>query len=83
MMSGVRKQFDVSRLMAELTALKVEMLSAQCAMDRVRLQYAPQGIVEFGERQALKRIIASAQAIHRFCSEIEDEIKRQESAKTE
>jgi hypothetical protein len=82
MMSGVRKQFDVGRLTAELSALKVELLSAQCAMDRVRLQYSAQDIVAFGEGQALKRIVASAQALHQFCSQIEAQIKHQESERT-
>jgi hypothetical protein len=75
MMSGVKKQPDVPRLMAELTALKVELLSAQCAMDRVRLQYSPQDIVMFGDRQALKRVIASAEALQKYCSQLQTQIE--------
>jgi len=82
MMSAVKRQFDVTRLMAELTALKVELLSAQCAMDRLRLQYSPQDIVAFGERQALKRVIASAESMYRFCSEIQAQIKYAEQEKS-
>jgi hypothetical protein len=79
MMSGVKKQPDVPRLMAELTALKVELLSAQCAMDRVRLQYSPQEIVMFGDRQALKRIVASTDALRDFSSQLQAQMKYQDN----
>jgi hypothetical protein len=78
MMSGVKKQPDVPRLMAELTTLKVELLSAQCAMDRVRLQYSPQDIVIYADRQALKRVIASAEALHNYCSQLQVQMEYQD-----
>lgn len=79
MMSGVKKQPDVPRLMAELTALKVELLSAQCAMDRVRLQYSPHDIVLFADRQAIKRVIASADSLHDFCVHLKAQLKYHEN----
>jgi len=75
MVSAVKKQIDVVRLTADLAAAKVELLSAQCATDRIRLQYSPQDIVTFGERQTLERAIASAEAVHRFFSQIAAQIK--------
>jgi hypothetical protein len=75
-MSGARKQIDVARLKADVTAASVELLSAHCATDRVRLQYSPQDIVAFGERNSLRRAIASAEALYRFFSQIEAHIKR-------
>lgn len=78
MVYAVKKQTDVTRLRSDLAAASVELLSAQCAADRVRLQYSPQDIVAFGERQALKRAIASAEALHRFFSQVEAQIKNQE-----
>ena len=78
MVPAVKKQIDVVRLMADLTAAKVELLSAQCAADRLRLQYSPQDIVAFGERQTLKRTISSVDALHRFFSQIEAQIKHEE-----
>ncbi len=77
---AAKKQVDIARLTADLSAAKVELLSAQCAADRIRLQYSMQDIVAFGERQALKRIIASAEALYSFCSQIEAQIKREEDA---
>ena len=52
------------------------MLSAHCAADRIRLQYSPKDIVTFGERTALKRAIASAEALHNFFSQIDAQIKQ-------
>jgi hypothetical protein len=71
MFPAAKKQVDVPRLMADLTAAKVELLSAQCAADRIRLQYSPQDVAAFGERQTVKRTIASAQALYRFFSQVE------------
>ena len=78
MVQGTKKQNDIARLKADLTAAGVELLSAHCATDRVRLKYSPQDIVAFGERRALERAIASAEALHNFFSQIEAQISRQE-----
>jgi hypothetical protein len=75
MQFGSDKNVDVARLKADLAAAAVELLSAHCAADRLRLQYSPQDIVSFGERSALKRAISSAEALYRFFSEIETHIK--------
>jgi hypothetical protein len=80
MQSGSRKQLDVARLKAEVTAAGVEILSAHCAADRVRLQYSPEDIVAFGERKELKKAIASSQALHRFFSVLEVQLKRTENS---
>ncbi|HUO24491.1 MAG TPA: hypothetical protein VMU61_02420 [Candidatus Aquilonibacter sp.] len=70
------KQAGIARLISDLRAAKVELLSAQCAADRLRLQYSLQEIVSFGERQTLKGAIASAAALCRFFSSIEDVLKQ-------
>lgn len=77
-MQDTGKQIDIARLRADLTAASVELLSAHCAADRIRLKYSPQDIVAFGERRALQRAIASAEALHNFFSQIEAQISRQE-----
>jgi hypothetical protein len=79
MVSGTKKQIDIARLKADLAAASVELLSAHCAADRVRLQYSPQDVVAFGERRALRRAIASAEALHSFFSQIEAQINHEES----
>jgi len=74
MQFGSEKNVDVTRLKADLAAAAVELLSAHCAADRVRLQYSAQDIVSFGERAALKRAISSAEALCRFFSLIKAHI---------
>ena len=68
----------VGRLISDLRAAKVELLSAQCAADRLRLrlQYSVADIVSFGEPQALQSAIASASALCRFFASIQAQMKR-------
>ncbi len=82
MQSGGNKHVDVVRLKADLSAASVEMLSAHCAADRIRLQYSPQEIVTFGERTALKRAIASAQALYNFFSQIDAHLSAREDSRS-
>lgn len=63
---ALKRQADIARLNADLRAAKVELLSAQCAADRLRLQYRLQDIVSFGERQSLERTIDSVRSLYRF-----------------
>ncbi len=76
-MAAAGKKIDVARLKADVAAASVELLSAHCATDRVRLQYSLQDIAAFGERHSLRRAIASAEALYRFFSEIEMHIQDQ------
>ena len=80
MQFGTSKQIDVPRLQADLAAASVELLSAHCATDRVRLQYSPRDVVAHGERDGLKKAIAYAQALHDFFSQIDRQIKLAEKA---
>jgi hypothetical protein len=70
------RQAGIARLISDLRTAKVELLSAQCATDRLRLQYSVADIVSVGERQALKGAIASARALCRFFAAIEDQMKQ-------
>jgi hypothetical protein len=78
MQSETKKQIDVARLKADVAAAGVEILSAHCATDRIRLQYAPEDIVAFSERNTLKRAITSSQALYRFLALIEVQLKNAE-----
>lgn len=68
MQPGSKKHVDIARLQADLAAAGVEILSAQCAADRVRLQYSLEDIIAFVERGTLKKAITSAHALYRFFS---------------
>src|SRR6476619_6730678 len=45
MQSESQKQINVVRLKADIAAASVEILSAHCAVDRVRLNYSPKDVV--------------------------------------
>jgi len=72
------RQTGIARLISDLRAAKVELLSAQCAADRLRMQYSVEDIVSFGEPQALKGAIASAGALCRFFAAIDEQMKKSE-----
>ncbi|MGA9979445.1 MAG: hypothetical protein WBQ08_12550 [Candidatus Sulfotelmatobacter sp.] len=76
-----KKTAEVAKLTADLRNVKVELLSAQCAVDRLRMQYPIPYIVSFGERQTLERALASARALSGFFGEIESQLKLQEGKK--
>ena len=78
MQSGSQKQVDVARLKADIAAAGIEILSAHCAADRVRLQYSPEDVVTFGERSTLKKAIASADALYRYFSLINFQLEQAE-----
>jgi hypothetical protein len=78
MVPAVKRQIDVNRLRADVAAAAVELLSAHCAADRVRLQYSPREVAAYGDHQALKRAIASVEALHRFFSQIGAQIRDEE-----
>lgn len=80
MQSGSGKKIDVARLKADVAAAGVEILSAHCAADRVRLQYSPEDIVAYGERSTLKKAITSSHALYRFFSLIEAQLKHSEDS---
>ncbi len=80
MQSGSGKKIDVARLKADVAAAGVEILSAHCAADRVRLHYSPEDIVAFCERSTLKRAITSSQALYRFFTLIEVQLKHSEDS---
>ena len=78
MQSGSKNPIDIARLKADLSAVRIELLSAHCATDRIRLQYSLQDIVHFGERSELKKAIASASALCRFFTQIEAHFQQRE-----
>ena len=77
MVPAVKRQIDINRLRADVAAAAVELLSAQCAADRVRLQYSAHDIVTLSDPSALKRALASVKALHNFFSQVAAELKHQ------
>lgn len=78
MQSGSKHPVDVARLKADIAAARIELLSAHCAADRIRLHYSVQDIVRFGERSDLKKAITYAGALCRFFSQLEAQFQQRE-----
>jgi len=75
------KPAGASRLISDLRSAKLELLSAQSATDRLRLQYSVADIISLGEPHTLRGAIASANALCRFFASIEDQMKQAEQPK--
>ncbi len=76
-----RMRTGVARLVSDLRAAKIELLSAQCAADRLRLHYSVADIVSFGEPHTLKGAIASASALCHFFASLERQMRQAEQQK--
>ena len=60
----------IVRLTADLRTVEVELLSAMCAADRLRLHYSPEEIARFGERHVLDKAISAANALSGYFAAI-------------
>ncbi|HZQ93722.1 MAG TPA: hypothetical protein VFA67_01855 [Candidatus Sulfotelmatobacter sp.] len=78
MQSGSKNSLDITRLKNDVAAASIELLSAHCATDRIRLRYSLPDIAQFGERSDLRKAIASAGALCRFFSQLEAHVQRRE-----
>ncbi|MBZ5656584.1 MAG: hypothetical protein LAO56_15055 [Acidobacteriia bacterium] len=58
----------IVQMNAELRHAQLEMLSAQCATDRLRLRFSPDDVARYGERDILRKAVASATALHDYYS---------------
>src|SRR5580700_6376741 len=72
------KAAGAGRLISDLRSAKLELLSAQSATDRLRLQYSVADIISLGEPHTLRGAIASANALGRFFDSVEDQMKQAE-----
>lgn len=61
---------------AELRHAQLELLSAQCATDRLRLRFSAEDIAQYAQRDVLRKACRSAAALHDFytyvASRVED-----------
>jgi hypothetical protein len=71
----------IVRLTADLRNAQVELLSAACAADRLRLHYSAEDVVRFGERQILHKAISSANALCSYFSSLAQKLESVSSAR--
>ena len=67
--SSEGKIFDPIKLKADLRDTYIELLSAQCAVNRLNMRYPMQALAEHGG-ELLPRTIEFAESIQRFFAEI-------------
>ena len=60
----------IVQMNAELRHAQLEMLSAECATDRLRLRFSAEDVACYGERDVLRKAVASATALHDYYSYI-------------
>ncbi|MGA7631047.1 MAG: hypothetical protein WCB11_09780 [Terriglobales bacterium] len=78
-MPGVQQMFlwtesddrvAIVKMNAELRHAQLELLSAECATDRLRLRFSPENVARYGERDVLRKAVASATALKDYYSYI-------------
>ena len=60
----------IVKMNAELRHAQLELLSAECATDRLRLRFSPENVARHGERDILRKAVASATALKDYYSDI-------------
>jgi hypothetical protein len=51
---------------AELRHAQLDLLTAECATDRLRLRFSPEDVASYGQRDVLRKALASASALHDY-----------------
>jgi hypothetical protein len=60
----------IVKMNAELQHAQLELLSAECATDRLRLRFSLENVARYGERDVLRKAAASAVALKDYYSQI-------------
>jgi len=72
----------IVQLNAELRHAQLELLSAECATDRLRLRFSPEDIARYGERSLVRKAVASATALKDYYSSIAGQVSGPDSSAT-
>ena len=60
----------IVQMNAELRHAQLEILSAQCATDRLRLRFTVEDVARHAQRDVLRKALSSASALHHYYSGI-------------
>ena len=69
----------IVQMNAELRTAQLELLSAQCATDRLRLRFSIKDIARHAQRDVLQKALSSATALQRYYKEVVSEVKDSDS----
>jgi hypothetical protein len=64
----------IVQMNADLRHAQLELLSAQCATDRLRLRYSPGDLARYSEKDLLRKAIGAATAISDYYHSIQSEL---------
>ena len=56
----------IVQINAELRHAQLELLSAECATDRLRLRFSAENVAAYAQRDVLRKAVASATALHDY-----------------
>lgn len=62
------------KMNAELRDAQLELLSAHCATDRIRLRYSTEDVARHGQRDILRKAFGAATALHNYYTAVEKQI---------
>ncbi len=72
----------IVQMNAKLQDAQVELLSAHCATERIRLRFSTEDIAQHGRRDVLRKAVGAATALHDFYCSIEEQINQLETKQT-
>lgn len=81
--NGPQSRIDSLKLDSDLRDAYVELLSAQCAVERIKLRYTPQDIATSGSAFMLGRAIIAARGIWEYFSAVEQHLPPQAGVRTD
>ena len=73
----------IAQMNSELRHAQLDLLSAQCASDRLRLRFSVEDLARYGERDLLRKTIGTAIALNEFYLSIQNEIPLQSTGLSE
>jgi hypothetical protein len=64
----------IAQMNADLRHAQLDLLSAHCATDRLRLRFSVEDLARYGERDVLRKTIGTAIALHNYYLSIQNEM---------
>jgi hypothetical protein len=64
----------IAQMNSELRHAQLDLLSAQCATDRLRLRFSVEDLARYGERDVLRKTIGTAVALHEYYRSLQNEM---------
>ncbi len=73
---------SIAQMNSELQHAQLELLSAHCATQQLRLRFSIEDLARYGERDVLRKSAETAGALSEYYSSLQEKIRREESIST-